>query len=286
MSNVLPGPNGLPTLLGVAWSNSVQLRPRSIVAVIVALLAARLARFDRAETSLNLVFTATRTIAGSSHTRAATQFLNEHYNFTSPYSLEPLSSNEHAHISQMYRPTLMRLSCFFVGTLLAMALQRADNSGGDRFGAILKFSLLAASVFVFLMPLIGSDAEWPLAVDIFVTVFLHTVYAAAAAFILFTALAPERNRFAAPWLRAFLSASVFRALSPLTFAVFVLHFRIVFYFGLWALRPSDSSGVTHLFLIKLWLVTVGTSFGVAYLVHRLVEEPAMDVVKRLKVHFK
>ena len=301
LSNVGPV-SPLPTLLGVAWSNSVdvqatvavvavllalrasgQLRRRSVVAVIVLLLAARLARFDRAETSLYGIFVTTRTLAGSSHSRSSTQFLNAHYNFTSPYPLEPLLTSEPPHFPRMYRPTLMRLSSFLVGTLLALQLQRADTRSADGTG-ILKCALLAASVLVFLLPLVGSDGEWPLAVDVFVTVFLHTVYAAAAAFILFTALVREQHRFAAPWLRVFLSAPVFQALSPLTYAVFVLHMRFVYFFDLSELRPSDG-GHTHLFMLKLWLATVVTSFAVAYIVHLLVEKPAMQLVKHLKARY-
>ena len=150
-----------------------------------------------------------------------------------------------SYLGALYFPTHARFGPYVLGALIAWCLPApgaappAGRAGSDsaprgvlrrvlRSVPLVFFTLQAlATLGASMMPPPLDVEALPPFVHALATIAGPSLGAAAAGFLLYTALVPETSRWHNPWLRSFLSWRPFRWLADKSFAVNMLHFRLI-----------------------------------------------------------
>ena len=143
------------------------------------------------------------------------------------------------YLGALYFPTHARFGPYVLGALIAWCLPApgtaphgADSAPPSR-GVLRSLPLVfftmqsLATLGAAMMPPPLDVEALPPAVHALATIAGPSLGAAAAGFLLYTALVPESSRWHNPWLRSFLGWRPFRWLADKSFAVNMLHFRLI-----------------------------------------------------------
>lgn len=177
------------------------------------------------------------------------------------------------YLGALYFPTHARFGPYVLGALIAWCLPAPDAAppGAGKAAApppprgflrslpLVFFSLQSlATLGAAMMPPPLDVEALPAAVHAVATIAGPSLGAAAAGFLLYTALVPESSRWHNPVLRSFLSWRPFRWLADKSFAVNMLHFRIIL--GL-IFTPATFSGKQISPEEVTWPLIVALYFG-------------------------
>jgi peptidoglycan/LPS O-acetylase OafA/YrhL len=129
----------------------------------------------------------------------------------------------------MYLPILSRYSSFIIGSILAFTIIDVKNKTIISNGKIKKYTyLILISLF---MLILATPTEPNTINDIVLTItfsIIRQIFSIAQAFILFSTICPSTHPYHSPWIKSFLSLSIWTPIARLSYLIYVLHFRIAF----------------------------------------------------------
>jgi peptidoglycan/LPS O-acetylase OafA/YrhL len=179
---------------------------------------------------------------------------------------------------KMYFPLEARFGSFIIGAILAIKLIESSNHDKKpkRFK---KYFFLGLICFQMLTLIQNSNIPPPS--DLMLTISIASfrqLYTIGQAFILFTALCPPTHPYHSPWIKTFLSSSIWIPISKLSYLVYVIHWRISFelIFG-GPLNILKTYSVTYAALISLPIVLFITQL-ISCIWYVLAEKPIERVI--------
>lgn len=156
-------------------------------------------------------------------------WLQTTYNLTFPFG--HLSSNPmRLFLEKMYLPLEARFGSFITGALLAVQLIDI-STWNNQSGKIKKYIFLGLIFFYILSPVMMDVNVLPPSYGFIITLSIASsrqLFALSQAFILFTALCPSTHPYHSPWIKQFLSLSIWIPTSRLSYLVYLIHWRISF----------------------------------------------------------
>ena len=198
----------------------------------------------------------------------------------------------HVFMNGMYLPTYTRFGPFAAGGFLAtnvllaqMSKPAAKDSGRSTFSiACLLFTIMAGVNLA--IPCIPPEDEAPLEAQFIATAALRLLAAASAGMFLYRALVPPSHDWSSSWVRAFFSLQVFAPIGRVSYASYLIHFRLLeflnFTHGLLPLpeHPSEPQAWV-VYMLKLYAVGAVGSLVIATVFHNLVEAPVLKLTRNL-----
>lgn len=190
-----------------------------------------------------------------------------------------------------------RMTPFFIGLVLAVALHAADTGGEEGrlrakrwlkqawHGLCLLLAVLFALFPVILAFLTSGKKVVPLApgvlpkisVDFIITALNRPIYSAALAYLLYRCLLPADHPQHLRWLNALLSSPVLKGLGIFSYGVYTIHMKILVDMAYRYLPLGELDGVcgdSAFCKFLVWLgATYGVSLGIAVCTHYAVEKP-------------
>jgi hypothetical protein len=201
-------------------------------------------------------------------------WLQTTYNLTFPF--QTLQSNPmKVFLHRMYLPLEARFGSFIAGAILAIQLINT-SSQDSQHSKFKKFIFLGLIFLYALSPmLINVDTLLPhfgFIVNLSVA-SSRQIFALSQAFILFTALCPTTHPYHSPWIKRFLSSSIWIPVSKLSYLVYVIHWRISFelIFG-GPLLFLKTYSITYAIVISLPIVLFISQF-ISCIWYVLIEKP-------------
>ena len=199
------------------------------------------------------------------------------------------------YLGALYFPTHARFGPYVLGALIAWCLPApgAAPNGADsappRRGVLRSLPLVfftlqsLATLGAAMMPPPLDVEALPPFVHALATIAGPTLGSAAAGFLLYTALVPESSRWHNPWMRSFLSWRPFRWLADKSFAVNMLHFRLIlgliFTAGTFSGKQMAPEEVTWAHIVALYVSGLVASLAAASAAGAV--EPALrDAIQR------
>ena len=182
------------------------------------------------------------------------------------------------YLGALYFPTHARFGPYVLGAFIAWCLPAPGAAppaardsaprGVLRSVPLVFFTLQAlATLGAAMMPPPLDVEALPPFVHALATIAGPSMGAAAAGFLLYTALVPESSRWHNPWLRSFLAWRPFRWLADKSFAVNMLHFRLILGFiftaGTLSGRQISPEEVTWPRIVVLYVGGLAASLGAA-----------------------
>ena len=140
--------------------------------------------------------------------------------------------------------------------------------------------------------------EVPLEAQLFVTAALRNMAACSAGLLLYRCLVPREHPWHFSFLTSLLSLPVWKYVAEISFCSYLIHFRLLMeiiysaplrqFLGL--ILPTVVLGETQavetvvlewlMIMIKVFGIGIMVSFGLAKLLHELIEKPAADWIER------
>jgi hypothetical protein len=178
-------------------------------------------------------------------------------------------------LHSMYLPLEARFGSFTAGAMLATQLVYTSPQNGQ-YSKFKKFIFLGLIFLYVLSPvLVNIDALSPqfnfiLSLSIASS---RQIFALSQAFILFTALCPPTHPYHSPWIKRFLSLSIWIPISKLSYLVYLIHWRISFelIFG-GPLMFLKAYSITYAIVISLPIVLF-VSQAISCIWYVIIEKP-------------
>ena len=182
------------------------------------------------------------------------------------------------YLGSLYFPTHARFGPYVLGALIAWCLPAPGAPPSAPRDSAPRSVLRAVPLVFFTMQALATlgaammppplDVEaLPPFVHALATIAGPSMGAAAAGFLLFTALVPQSSRWHNPWLRSFLSFRPFRWLADKSFAVNMLHFRLILGFiftaGTLSGKQISPAEVTWAHIVAVYVGGLAASLAVA-----------------------
>ena len=204
------------------------------------------------------------------------------YNVSFSYDI-PEANEAKLFMAKMYFPFDARFGSFVIGSILAIKLTEGSSHNGRpaTFKKTFFFILICFQMF---MMILSPDFSPP--PDLVMTLAVATsrqLFTIGQAFILFTALCSTSHPYHSPWIKKFLSSSIWIPVSKLSYLVYVVHWRIsleLIFAG--PLRFLKTYPITQALLISLPIVLLVTQF-ISCIWYILVEKP---IERSLKYYFE
>ncbi|GAB5358961.1 hypothetical protein AAMO2058_000504000 [Amorphochlora amoebiformis] len=205
----------------------------------------------------------------------------------------------HYYLEQLYLPTIPRMGPIFIGVVAACnyihakewSKTRESNPSASTIWIIAStlgkwISIFWAFIQLF-TPMIPSDPDnAPDAVGLFVTVALRVLSSMAAAILIFSAVVPSSHPWHLGWLGRFLGWDIWLPISKISFASYLIHFKILMEAILRIPPPFVSSPADTPYYFAYVCVMNGVglaiSFTIATGLHLFVEQPAIRAFKSAK----
>jgi len=174
---------------------------------------------------------------------------------------------------KMYLPLEARFGSFIIGGMLAIKLLESSNDN-NKSSKLKKFLFFGLIFFQILTMIQRSNLSVPH--DLVITLVVASsrqLFTIGQAFILFTALCPNSHPYHSPWIKKFLSLSIWIPISKLSYFVYLIHWRISFelIYGQ-SLRFLTKYSVTYAALICLPIILFISQF-ISCIWYVLVEKP-------------
>lgn len=204
-------------------------------------------------------------------------------------------------------PFHQRLAPFFIGLVLALALQAAFKQAQPRISSMaqsmhslyLIFAGFTAFAPAVVAVLSGGQKTIPLQpgeqpdirADFFVTVLHRPLYSVAIAYLLYRCLLPVDHPLKLVRLSSVLSNPLLKSLGIFSFGIYTIHLKVLMeiaYRYLPMTTLHQLFGDAHAIKFLVWLGAVyGVSLGIAFCTHHLVEKPfgkyiAQPLLNKLK----
>lgn len=193
-----------------------------------------------------------------------------------------------------------RITPFFIGMVLALALQRARGVSVDARGVVNKLVhgvFMVFSLLITLQPLVlplltkKNSAKTtllpgqlpPIGMDVFVSVINRPLYATAFAYLLFRCMLPVSHALHMHWLNTLLTSRILQALSVYSFSIYSLHMKVMMEI-MWRYLPPRwlaqvfGSEACFLPIAFTVLLTYFVSLALAMVVYHWIEEPVAKKV--------
>ena len=129
----------------------------------------------------------------------------------------------------MYLPIPSRYASFVIGSILAFYFIDTKNKTIIHYGKVKKYVyLILVLVFIILFTTSGEpDNVSPIALTIMISI-IRQLFTISQAFILFSTICSSTHPYHSPWIKSFLSLSIWTPFAKLSYLIYVLHFRIAF----------------------------------------------------------
>jgi len=210
-----------------------------------------------------------------------THWLETKYNVT--FSLDHFESNPmKLFMSKMYLPLEARFGSFIIGAMLAIKLLESTTHD-NKPRKLKKHVFLVLICFQILTMIQRSNPSIPPDLVLILAIASsRQLFAIGQAFILFTTLCPSSHPYHSPWIKKFLSLSIWIPISKLSYFVYLIHWRIAFelIFG-GPLRILNRYSVTYATIISLFIVLLIAEF-ISSIWYILVEKP---IERAIQVYF-
>lgn len=154
-------------------------------------------------------------------------WIQSNYNLTFPFECQT-SNLLKTFTQKMYFPLDARYGSFIVGAMLALKLTTGNSYEYSRSNTVKKYIYLcSAFAYVLLIATqkIDSMTMSDLGLQISIAIS-RQLFAISHAFILFTVICPPSHPYHAPWIRKFLSSSIWIPISKLSYLVYIIHWPI------------------------------------------------------------
>jgi peptidoglycan/LPS O-acetylase OafA/YrhL len=180
---------------------------------------------------------------------------------------------------KMYLPLEARFGSFIIGAMLAIRLIESSNHE-NKPKTFKKFLFFGLICFQMLSLIQGPDVFLP--PDFVMKLGIATsrqLFTICQAFVLFTALSPSTHPYHSPWLKKFLSSSIWIPISKLSYFVYLIHLRISaeLIFG-GPLSILKTYSVTYAALIALPIVLFITQL-ISSIWYILAEKPIERIIQ-------
>jgi hypothetical protein len=178
---------------------------------------------------------------------------------------------------KIYFPLESRFGSFIIGSMLAIKLIESSNHKPKRFKKYFFFGLICLHLLTLIQsPTLSLPSDFVLRLG---TASFRQLFIIGQAFILYTALCPCTHPYHSPWIKRFLSSSIWIPISKLSYLVYVIHERISIelIFG-GSLTFLKSYSVTYAILISLPIVLFISQF-ISCIWYILVEKPIERAVQ-------
>jgi len=202
--------------------------------------------------------------------------------------------------SELYLPTHTRFGPFIVGSMVALLLYRSMTNNGQSMNAgnppfsssspaaattisrSIVFGKWIGLCISFLIIVIPSTvrrsntlpAMW---IQFVLTVSIRQIYALAIGFILFVCLVPKEHSYHCSTLAWILSWPIWYPFSVLSYALYLVHYRLQHHLALGFLRPPMNDDLTYdidaVWILKLYLLSLIIGQLLALIIHVLIEVP-------------
>jgi peptidoglycan/LPS O-acetylase OafA/YrhL len=183
---------------------------------------------------------------------------------------------------KMYLPLEARFGSFIIGAMLAIKLLEIETPNHDQKPKTWKKYLYLTLICLQILAMIQKStlSVPPDFVLILVIACSRQLFAIGQAFILFTTLCPNSHPYHSPWIKKFLSLSIWIPISKLSYFVYLIHWRIAFelIFG-GPLRVLNRYAVTYATLISLSIV-VFIAECISSIWYVLAEKPIERAIQR------
>ena len=159
-----------------------------------------------------------------------TNWLNRNYNLTVSFDVVDSNSGK-MFMHEMYLPLEARFGSFIIGSILAVTLVRSfhqDYSNKSKRLKKLIFLLICIYLFSLLQGPVEPSGPPPYFLIKFLVGCSRQLFTLGQAFILFSALCPRSHPYHSPWIKKFLSLSIWIPISKLSYFVYLIHWRISF----------------------------------------------------------
>jgi len=201
-------------------------------------------------------------------------WLEKTYNLTFPFQIQQ-SNPMKIFLHKMYLPFEARFGSFITGAILAVQLLNSPSEDNQN-GKFKKFIFLGLIFLYVLSPVIVNVDTLLPNFGLIVTLSIASsrqIFALSQAFILFTALCPTTHPYHSPWIKRFLSSSIWIPVSKLSYLVYVIHWRISFelIFG-GPLLFLKTYSITYAIVISLPIVLFISQF-ISCIWYVLIEKP-------------
>lgn len=136
------------------------------------------------------------------------------------------------------------------------------------------------------VPCIPPEDDAPIAAQSIATAALRLLAAASAGMLLYRALVHPTHAWASPWTRAFFSLRIFAPVGRVSYASYLIHFRLLEYLNFnnallpLPTNPSDPQAWL-VYMLKPYAMGTGGSLAIATVFHHLVETPVVKFSKGL-----
>lgn len=301
--NWLPAAEGMSWQLGPAWSLSVDFhfylifplvfylcyRIRRVLPLSLSLLgllglSVYIVMLKFHPTKANFVYMADCQHVNTLLATGTQRWMAEYYSpfpfsFTEPSCVDALDF-----MDIIYSSFLARYGPFILGALVAVSLESAYTSpvANSWWRRGLGWILSVVCVGILIMPALPPSPEpLPLDVQMYMTATLRQVFVSAVCFFTYCALVPKEHPFHSSFLQSFLSSNMFRTPAAISYAVYLLHFRLLGYltYGPLATLALSSNHTVSILVIFVVGLTVSSICG--YLVHVIIEKPFVEAASAL-----
>jgi peptidoglycan/LPS O-acetylase OafA/YrhL len=129
-------------------------------------------------------------------------------------------------MSKMYLPLEARFGSFIIGAMLAIKLLESTTHD-NKPRKLKKYVFLVLICFQILTMIQRSNPSIPPDLVLILAIASsRQLFAIGQAFILFTTLCPSSHPYHSPWIKKFLSLSIWIPISKLSYFVYLIHWRI------------------------------------------------------------
>ncbi|CAF1037691.1 unnamed protein product [Adineta steineri] len=217
-------------------------------------------------------------------------WLQTTYNITFPFQISKINPMK-IFLHKMYLPFEARFGSFITGALLAIKLIENPSLQTNQNDKYKKYFILVSIFLYILSPIvINIDRFASSQFDLILTLSIacsRQIFALSQAFLLFTALCPSTHPYHSPWIKQFLSLSIWIPISKLSYLVYLIHWRIsfelIFHGPLNFLRTYS---ITYAIMISLPIVLFLSQI-ISCLWYVIIEKPLnrfLDNYKSYKSH--
>jgi hypothetical protein len=203
--------------------------------------------------------------------------------------LHEMSDLKRRLISEDYLVTHQRITPFFVGMILFVALKKASVGSKAKmrslfsqlFHSISLFLTVAVLLWPFVMGLkrgrsVLDDKYQPsnisFAFDLIFNVFGRTIYSAANAYILYRTLIAKDSIYYLKSVNWFLELPIFQFMGKMSFGVYMSLYFALIIFPSKFLDETIGKNLLYHFLLYLILSYI-SALGTSYLIHNVFEKP-------------
>ena len=182
-------------------------------------------------------------------------------------------------MQKMYFPLEARFGSFIIGSMLAIKLIESSNHH-NKSQTLKKYVFLGLICFqlfsLIQRPNLSSPPGLIMKFSLSTSRQLFTI---GQAFILFTALCPSSHPYHSPWIRRFLSSSIWISISKLSYLVYLVHSRILLELVCAGpLRFLETYSLTYAVLISFPIVLFIIQF-ISCIWYILAEQPIKRAIK-------